>query len=385
MLGVGLVLIGFNLRPLFSSLAPVLPELMRSLGVSPLGAGILTTVPVVCLGVFALAAPGLAARYSAERLLLVLLVVLAAGTALRGVETFPAILAGSVAGGGSIAMMNVLLPGLVKRDFPDRAALMTGLYSMSMCGGAAFAAGVTVPLSRALHGSWSAALAAWSLPVAAVALFWALTARRVPRPSSGASAAGFGWVWRHPVAWQVTAFMGLQSALAYCVFGWLAPILRERGLDPATAGWVVSVSVFVQVFASFAGPWFATRGRDQRATAAVIIVLAVAGLIGLLYAPLEFVWVVAVLQGAGQGALFSVLMTIIILRSPDAAVAARLSGMAQGGGYVLAACGPLLLGAIRDRAGSFAPAGILFAAIGIAAMAAALGAGRNRLMTRPEA
>ena len=382
MLGAGLVLIAFNLRPLFSSLAPVLPELMRTLDVSPLGAGFLTTLPVFCLGIFAPIAPGLARRMATERLLLALLCVLAVGTALRGIASYPAILVGAVLGGASIAMLNVLLPGLVKRDFPDRVALMTGLYSMFLCAGAALAAGFTVPLSRALDGSWSAALALWSLPVVAVALFWATVTRRSTQPPRAVE-AGYGWLWRDPLAWQVTAFMGMQSALAYCVFGWLAPILRERGVEAETAGWVVSVSLFGQVVASLLGPWFATLGRDQRGTAVGMLGLAVAGLLGLLYAPLPFVWIMALVQGFGQGALFSVAMTVIILRAPDPPAAAALSGMAQGVGYVLAGFGPIAVGAIRTATGSFAAAGTLFSLLGVATGLAALGAGRDRVLRPP--
>lgn len=378
LLGFCIVLTAFNLRCLFGSLSAVLPELLAGTGGSSLEAVALTTGPVICLGLFAPAAPFLARKLGIERAILCLLLVLAAGTALRGVSSFPVILVGSLAGSAGIAAMNVLLPGLVKRDFPDRTALMTGLYVTALCVGAALAAGSTVPLQGALEGSWPGALAAWSLPAVLTAALWLLRPATRPAPFRPAS-AGLP-LWRDPLAWQVTAFMGSQSALAYCIFGWLAPILRERGLDPAAAGYVVSVTILAQVAASLASPWLATRGRDQRLVGVGLVAIATGGFVALLFAPLGSVWIWAVIAGFGQGGLLAVAMTIIILRSPNALVAARLSAMAQGIGYVLAAAGPLLVGLVHGRSATLGPVAVLVCAIGLAAALAALGAGRARLV-----
>jgi CP family cyanate transporter-like MFS transporter len=374
-LAASLVLIAFNLRPVFSSLSVVLPEVMRDTGVSALGASLMTTLPVVCLGVFAPLAAGLAMRLGAERVIAALLLLLCLGTALRGLGTVPALLLGSAMAGGSIAIVNVLLPGLVKRDFPKRAAAMTGLYTMALCGGAAAGAGLTVPLEHRLAGAWWIALAAWSAPALVAAAVWAPQALAT-RHGGSRSAYRVSGLWSDPLAWQVTLFMGLQSALAYCVFGWLAPILRERGLDPAAAGFVVSVSIVFQTFACLVMPSIAVRGRDQRAINVGLIVLSVGSLLACLNAPLGGVWIYAALLGIAQGGLISVILTVIILRSPDVRVAAHLSGMAQGVGYVLASTGPLLVGAIRAATGDFRACGVLFVAIGFMAALSGLGAGR---------
>jgi CP family cyanate transporter-like MFS transporter len=379
LLGVSLVLVSFNLRPVFSSLSTVLPEARQALGLSASTASLMTTLPVLCLGVFAPFAPGLARRFGPERTILLLLLALAIGTALRGVEQSGVLIFGSALAGAAIAIVNVLLPGLVKRDFPRQVALMTGFYTMALCGGAATAAGATVPLERAF-GSWSMALAAWAAPVIVVALLWLPQALNAEAPAGGRGGAPQNRLWRSPLAWQVTFFMGLQSALAYCVFGWLAPILRERGMDAATAGLVVSFSVLVQTAACLLAPAIAVRGRDQRLINVVIVLLAVAGFIGCIFAPLWSVWFWAFLQGVGQGSLIAVALTIIVLRTPDSHTAARLSSMAQSFGYMMAAAGPLLVGVLRDWTGGFSAATILFLAIGAGAVAAGLGAGRNRLI-----
>ena len=380
LLAIALLVIAFNMRPVFASLSPVLPELMATLGITPASASLLTTGPVLCLGIFALAAPGLAVRVGTERTLLAALLALSTGTALRGIASFPAVVAGSLLAGIGIAVVNVLLPSLVKRDFADRAALMTGSYSMVMCAGAALAAGVTVPLSRVVDGA-GAALAAWSLPALAAALVWAAVGlRRAPASRPVGEVVSAGRLWRERLAWDVALFMGSQSALAYCVFGWMAPILRERGADPVTAGLLVSVSILVQAPASFLAPQIAARFADVRPFAVLLIALAAGGLLGVILAPLPTAWLWVVLQGLGQGALFSMTMTFIIQRSPDARTVASLSGMAQGVGYALAGSGPLFVGLIRDRAGSFGPAAYLVGSITAVAVLAAFGAGRNRLL-----
>ncbi|MBX4889235.1 CynX/NimT family MFS transporter [Rhizobium bangladeshense] len=375
LLGASLVLIAFNLRPVFPSASALLPEIRAELGLSALGASLLTTLPVVCLGAFSPLAPRLAQRIGTERTLLGVLLLLALGTALRGLSSVALLFIGTALAGACIAVGNVLLPGLVKRDFPKRAALMTGFYTMALCAGAASAAGLTLPIEHALGGSLEGALAAWALPPLAVGLIWL---PQVLRSGAGARRNGFRvqGLWRDRLAWQVTLFMGLQSALAYCVFGWLVPILRERGLDGVTAGGIVSLSVMVQAASCLIVPHIAVRGRDQRLVNAGLCGVAVTALLGLLFAPLSTVWLWAVLQGIGQGGLIAAAMTTIVLRSRDPDVAAHLSGMAQCVGYLLAAIGPLIVGLIRGWTGSFSWCAVLFTALGLGAAINGWKAGR---------
>ncbi len=376
LLGISLVLIAFNLRGLFSSASALLPEIRSEFGLSATGASLLTTLPVLCLGLFSPLAPRLAQRIGAERSLLAVLALLTLGIALRGLGWIPLIYLGTALAGACIAVGNVLLPGLVKRDFADKAALMTGLYTMALCASAACGAGLSLPAERFFGGSTGAALAVLAIPALATTLLWLPQALST---KGRAHRTGFRveGLWRDPLAWQVTLFMGLQSALAYSVFGWLAPILRERGLDGVTAGGIVSASVMVQAVACLFMPHLAVRGRDQRVINVALCLLAVGGLLGLLFAPLSTVWLWAVLQGIGQGGLIAVAMTVIVLRSPDAHVAAHLSGMAQCVGYLLAAIGPLVVGVIRSWTGSFGPCAILFVAIGLVAALNGWGAGRS--------
>ena len=375
LLGASLVLIAFNLRPVFSSASTLLPEIRAGLGLSAFGTSILTTSPVICMGLFSPLAPRLAQRMGTERVLLGVIFLLALGTALRGFSSISLLFLGTALAGACIAIGNVLLPGVVKRDFPDRAALMTGCYTMALCAGAASAAGFTLPVEHALGDSLGGALAIWALPAFAVGLLWL---PQVIGMHNQARRTGFRvtGLWRDRIAWQVTLFMGLQSALAYCVFGWLVPILRERGLDGVTAGVIVSASVMVQAAACLVAPHIAVKGKDQRAINVSLCAIAVIALLGLLFAPLWTVWFWAVLQGIGQGGLIAVALTVIVLRSPDAHVAAHLSGMAQFVGYLLAAIGPLVVGMIHGWTGSFAWCAVLFVLLGLGAAITGWFAGR---------
>ena len=377
-LGVCLLLIAFNLRPLFSSLSVLLPEVSQALGMSGAIAGYLTTLPVLCLGLFAPFAPTLADRYGVERVLLLVLILIGAGTALRAFDAVTALFVGSAMAGAGIAMGNVLLPSVVKRDFPGHVALMTGLFTMSLCGGAAAAAAFALPLAE-VGGSWRFGLGVWAVPAFVMAFLWLPHTLRSARPASTRRLPGIRLV-HDGLAWQVACFMGLQSALAYCVLGWMAPILRWRGLDGVTAGFYVSASIMLQVATCLLVPPLAARLRSQSLFNAGLALLAAAALLGLIIAPMEWLPVMVLLQGVGQGGLFAIAMTVIILRSPDPRVAARLSGMSQTIGYLLAAFGPMLVGMLHAATGGHAASGWLFAGIGLAAMLSGWGAGRPLLV-----
>ena len=376
LLGASVVLIAFNLRPVFASLSVVLPEIIQATGLSATAASLLTTLPIVCLGVFAPLAPGLGRRFGTERTLLACMVLILVGTLLRGTGSIPLLFVASAIAGSGIAVSNVLLSGLVKRDFAKQAALMMGLYTMAVCGGAASAAGLTVPLEHALGGGWTYALAMWAVPALLVTLIWAPQALPL-KPVASESGFTVRGLWRDRLAWQVTFFMGLQSALAYTVMGWLAPILRERGLGGETAGYVVSLAVMTQVVTCLIVPAVAVKLRNQRGLAVVLALLTVTAMLAMLFAPLAGVWFWAVLLGIAQGGTFALALTFMVLRSPDSHVAAHLSGMAQGVGYIVAACGPLVAGLLHGWTGSFSASSWLFIGLGIALVVAGLGAGRT--------
>jgi len=380
LLAIAMLVVACNLRPPLTALGPVLPEIRADLPGLGAWSSFLTMLPVLCMGLAGPFAPAQARRWGAERVVLGWLGIMAFALGLRALAHPAPLFLGTALAGTAIGIVGVLLPGMVKRDFKDHGTLMTGLFTMCLCWGAAFAAGIMVPLSRLLGGSggssWPLALGAWAMPAVLAAGVWWFTI-----PKRGAAAAPpaekVRGLWRQGLAWQVTLFMGLQSSLAYAVFGWLAPILRERGLDPALAGWVVSYSVVLQLPAALATPLVAGRARDQRMAVVFVMACTLAGFLGCLYAPLESVWLWAALLGVGQGGAFALALTLIVLRARDSHVAAQLSSMAQSAGYTVAAFCPLALGLLREAAGSWDQAGPLVAAVAVAALAAGLGAGRK--------
>lgn len=371
---LGLVLVALNLRPALSSVAPLLGVVSDSLGLSAAQAGLLTTLPVLCLGIFAPLAPILARRFGTERVVLGILLTLGGGIVLRSCLGEVGLFAGSILAGASIGVIGVLLPGIIKRDFAGHAGTMTGVYTMALCLGAALAAGATVPLSHYLGDSWAMGLGFWALPALLAAIFW------LPQVGKRQGAHNVAYrvqgLLRDPLAWQVTLYMGLQSSLSYIVFGWLPSILIGRGLTPTDAGLVMSGSVIVQLATALTAPWLATRGKDQRLAIVLVMGLTLAGLFGCLYAPMDSLWSWAVVLGLGQGGTFSLALTLIVLRSRDSHVAANLSGMAQGVGYTLASLGPLAVGVVHEVTGGWDALGWIFAVIGLCAIVAGLGAGR---------
>lgn len=393
-LALCLVLIGLNLRTVFSSFSAVLPEVTSQAALPGWAVVVLTTVPVTLLGVFAPLAPALARRFGAERVLLGAMAVLTGGLLLRPAELslpaagaapgpghLPALLAGTAACGAAIALCNVLLPGVVKRDFPHRLGLMGGLYTTAICASAALGAGFTYPLYQAT-GEWTTALWFWALPAAVVLVLFLPVAVRQHPVRHQAVREGVN-VWRSAVAWQVTIFMVLQAMMSFSVFAWLSPILRERGVDGATAGLIVSVCIVLQMLGSLFAPALAARLPDQRGINVVVALMTGSGFALSIFGPLELIWIWAGLLGLGQGSLTAVALTMIMLRTRDGHTAAHLSGMMQGVGYGLGSTGTLMVGQLHHETGSFTAAGILFLAVGLLAAVFGYGAGRNRFVGDP--
>lgn len=374
----GLFLVALNLRPALTSVAPVLSRIGADLGLTSVGQGVLTTLPVLCLGLAAPLAPRMARRIGSERAVLMVLGVLTLAMLTRPYFGGSWLFVGTAIAGGAIGIMGVLLPGLVKRNFPHKIGIMTGLYTVALNVGASLGAGITEPLRLVFSGDWRPALAFWFTPAVVAGLVWVTQVRSAHAPSTRKHKKRN---LRHdPLAWQVTAYMGLQSSLAYIVFGWLPTILADRGMSAVAAGAALSISILIQVITAILAPTFGARMRDQRALITTVMLVTIAGLMGCIYAPMSTIWFWIVVLGLGQGGSFSMALTLLALRASDPETADELSSMAQGIGYVIAACGPLAIGLIYEFFGSWTATGVLMAIIGLGATTAGLGAGRDRLV-----
>ncbi len=374
LVGLGMMLVAFNMRPALTSVGPLLEAIRAETGLTASGAAFLTTLPVLCLGLACILGPVMVRRTGAERGVLIAILVIALGSALRGLGGLPPLFAGACIAATGIGLAGVLLPGLVKRDFANKAGLMTGLYTMVLCLGAAMGAGSAVPLADLL-GGWTTALAAWALPAVVAALAWVAL---VPKREKGAPPPRRAPLWRDPLAWQVTGFMGLQSSLAYITFGWLPVVLQSRGLSAVEAGFVASVMSIGQAPSALLVPAFAARLSDQRGIAVALLALSSLSFLGLVHGPVGLVLPLGIGLGLGLGGLFGLALTIVVLRARDVASAAGLSAMSQAVGYSIAALGPLGFGFAHDLFGGWGVSAGLFCAIAVTAAAFALGAGRDR-------
>jgi MFS transporter, CP family, cyanate transporter len=373
-----MVLVGLNLRPALSSLAPLLVRVQQETGLPPLAIGALTTLPVLCLGLFAPLAPWLTKRLGAERTLTLALGALVAGLLIRGAPSTALLFAGTLLVGAAIGVAGTLLPALVKREIPAGADLMTGVYTMALCLGGALGAGLSIPLAELL-GGWRASLISWALLAGIALLAWVVLMPRTPQPVTPPGSGGsLRQLLSQPLAWQVMLLMGTQSSLAYIVFGWLPTLLQARGYGESEAGWLMGASVMVQLVSALGAPWLARLSRDQRPALLLVLGCVAAGLWLLLQAPAGWRWVGVILLGLGQGGSFSLALTLIVLRTANSRLAGKLSGLAQGGGYTLAALGPLAVGVLLQLEVDLASVtGVLLLITALAAGFALL-AGRNR-------
>src|ERR687893_2263014 len=245
----GIVLLAANLRPALTGVAPLIGQIRTDTGISNGVAGLLTTLPLLAFGLLSPIAPRVARLFGMERVLLASLLVLVAGILLRWGGALEALFLGTVVLGAAIAVANVLLPSLVKREFPGHAGLMTSVYSTSLGISAAVAAGVSVPLTQLAGIGWRGALAVWALPALLACIAWLpqLGRNDYPADPSAGNAPGIKDLWRSPLAWQVTLFMGLQSLSYYVTLTWLPAILQEGGMGAARAGWMLGLSQTVAV------------------------------------------------------------------------------------------------------------------------------------------
>ena len=376
---LGIVLLAANLRPALTGVAPLIGQIRADTGLSNGVAGLLTTLPLLAFGLLSPIAPRVARRFGMERMLLASLLVLAAGILLRWAEAVAALFLGTVVLGSAIAVANVLLPSLVKREFPGRAGLMTSVYSTSLGISAAFAAGVSVPLAQVAGIGWRGALAVWAVPALLAGVAWLpqLGRNDYPEGPSARSSIGVGDLWRSPLAWQVTLFMGLQSLAYYVTLTWLPEFLQAEGMGAARAGWMLGLSQAVAIVTMFLAPMIAERRPSQRGVVVVAVGISGVGALGLLVAgsTASTLWVV--LLGLGQGASFSLALTFFALRSPDPGHAAALSGMAQSVGYLLAAGGPFLFGVMRDVTGTWKVPLALLLTVTVCLLIAGIGAARD--------
>lgn len=377
----GILLIAMNLRAPFTSVAPLLERLQAALGFNATAAGLLMILPLLAFVVVSPWVPRLARTIGLERSILLALITIGTGIVLRVQGTTLALYMGIALIGAGIAVGNVLLPSLVKRAFPRHIALLTSCYVLTMGIMAALASAAMVPLAQAsTHGWQFAMLVLVALPLVTMAVWWPQLSRRsLPAAAHGTDRShspGKVAVWRSPLAWQVTLFMGLNSLLFYTVNSWLPGILADSGFTPERAG---SLHGLLQLATALPGLVLVPlmpRLKDQRLIAFTAPCMTLAGFLGLWLSP-EWALAWVMLLGSGSGASFILALSFMGLRARDAMQSASLSSMAQTLGYLLAAMGPPVIGGMYDLFGNWQMALVVCAALSALMACCGLLAGRD--------
>lgn len=305
------------------------------------------------------------------------LLALSMGILIRSASGTLTLFAGTAIIGLSIAVCNVLLPGLIKGKFPGRIGLLTGIYTVSMNLCAAVASGISVPIADQAGFGWRGTLALWFIVAALATLFWIPQMKSLGQGSGTSTPGSAGKMWRSPLAWQVTLFMGLQSLLYYVLIAWFSVILGERACPPAMragsfhcCSWPSCRLLFV--------PLWAGKLKNQRGLVVITAVLFMAGISGVWFGSSAWMPVWAICIGIAGGFAFGLAMMFFSLRTRSTQEASELSGMAQSIGYLLAAMGPALFGLLHDATHSWNGPLALLVAASVLLLVAGLGAGSNR-------
>lgn len=377
----GIILVAFNLRPAITSVGPLMSTIRDDVGLSNWSVGLLTSLPLIAFAIMSPIAARLGNRFTNERVILCGLIFLLIGIAVRSVSIILLIFIGTLLVGIGISVINVLLPGVVKDKYPLKVGLMTSVYSTAMGIFAATASGVSVPIADGLGLGWKIALLVWAIPAVVGIIVWIYLANnsRNARGKTPFITDTDTNIWKSPLAWQIAAYMGLQSFLFYVTISWLPEILHSNGMSMETAGWMLSLTQFIGLPASFIVPVLAGKFASQRLIVATMGLMSIVGYGGLLLGSTHLTLIISItLIGLALSGTFALALAFLGMRAKDAKQAASLSGMAQALGYVLAAVGPIFIGYLFDLTHAWTVPIVTLIIVAVLVTFFGFGAGRDK-------
>ena len=346
---LSIILVAFCLRIIITGVGPLLPEITKSLGLSGSASGLLTTLPLIAFAVVSPLTGGIGRRLGEGRTVLIGLCLILLGTVLRSTAGILGLFLGTAIVGVGTAIGNVLLPAVVKAEYPTRVGQVTAYFTVAMVAAAAIGLALNVPLSTAGLG-WNGALMIWGIAVVITGFIWRKNVSlRLGTTDPAEAASDPKPIWKSGLAWCVTLYFGINSLIFYAVIGWLPTILQSSGMAGQTAGMVTSLYQVVSLAPSLLVPTLAGKRRDQRGWLLLGSILNIIGITTLMASSAAAAQVAAtIILGLANGCAFSMGLALMGFRAKNAVDAARLSGFAQSVGYALAATGPLVVGWLHD-------------------------------------
>lgn len=347
-----LILVSLTLRPLVTSVGPVLPEIRQELGMSATQASLLTVLPVICFALGAFMTPRILSHISPNRTVAVALALIFIGGNIRLTSQTHVLLFGTVICGLGAAIGNILGGIIARRDFSHTVGLVMGLYVGAMSVSSSTAAMVSFPVSQ-YFGTWKVSLGLWTNIALIVLIIWTLTQRGHKQDVPLTTRSSYKYIAKNKMAWWLVLYFGFQSTNFHSLAGWLPTILRDSGIDPTHAGLMTSLMILIGVPTGVIVPIIAAKRDSQRLLIGSIVAVSFIGLFGILLAPNLAPWVWATCLGLGVGSSFPLALTLVVTKSDTTEAARDLNAFMQSWGYVISAIGPFALGALRDSFGSW--------------------------------
>ncbi|WP_445179407.1 cyanate transporter [Pseudomonas sp. McL0111] len=348
---LGIILVALNLRPSMAAIGPLLSAIRGDIPLSFSLASLLTMLPVMAMGLAMFFGIGISQRLGEQRTVVLSLLIIGLATLSRlFLDSAAELIFSAILAGVGIALIQALMPVLIKSRFPNHVALCMGLYVTSIMAGAAIAASFA-PLVMVSTGSWRIGLAIWAaLALIALLLWWSQPSTAPVIANTPVKKESF---FNNSRAWLLAIFFGLGTASYTCVLAWLAPYYVEQGWSEQHAGLLLGFLTAMEVISGLVTPAIANRSRDRRKVLMVLLGLIIAGFCGLILSPqhLSLLW--PCLLGLGIGGLFPMSLIVSLDHLDNPQRAGGLTAFVQGIGYLIAGLSPLLAGVIRDRLGSF--------------------------------
>ena len=381
---VTIILIAATLRPPVASVGPLLTEVAKNLGLNAVELGAITSAPVLCFGFGAFAGPWVVRKLGLHHAMAWILAALLVATALRGTFGFPALIVSSVVIGLAIAVANVILPTVIRGDYPNLMSQLTVTYTMTMAVSASLAASLAVPISDLL-GGWRWSMAVWAVVILLALIVWFphLRGREPELPQTETAAASERrLVVKSPITWWIVAFFGIQSAGFYVMLNWLPSVLTDAGVSRSDAGSLLGLATIVGVpVGVLLGPLY-RRLKSLSWLAVGLSTLTLTGFCILTFAP-GIAAAGAVIAGLGQASTFPVSLYLIGTKAQTPAMTTRLSALAQGWGYLVAALATFGAGFLRDISGAWAVPLTIVVALTVGQLVAGYFVGRPGKIAAP--